>query len=200
MKNKLLVMALFFAVSVCFAQEKVVESSTGKSFPSVEKFKYNGTDYSVNLTGVTVRKKFFFKVYGMAHYLQDPVKSDKKTGINNILSDGKAKQISMIFVRDVDKKKIQDTYMEGFQNNSSQEDFNKIQPQVNQFLGYFSKDVNENDEIVLRWLPGGTVITIFQGEEKPAITNKMFARILWSIWFGDDSPVDVDDLISRIVK
>ena len=200
MKNKLLVMALFFAVSVCFAQEKVVESSTGKSFPSVEKFKYNGTDYSVNLTGVTVRKKFFFKVYGMAHYLQDPVKSDKKTGINNILSDGKAKQISMIFVRDVDKKKIQDTYMEGFQNNSSQEDFNKIQPQVNQFLGYFSKDVNENDEIVLRWLPRGTVITIFQGEEKPAITNKMFARILWSIWFGDDSPVDVDDLISRIVK
>ena len=72
-----------------------------------------------------------------------------------------------------------------------------MQSQVDQFVGYFAKEVNENDQYVLRWLPGGVVIAIVQGEEKPAITGELFARTLWSIWFGEDSIVDRDDLVSR---
>ena len=106
----------------------------------------------------------------------------------------------MIFVRDVDKEKIQDTYRESLKENASVNDLKAVQPIIDQFIGYFSKDVKENDQFILRWLPGGKVIAIIQGEEKPAITNEVFARALWSIWFGKDAVVDRDDLVERIVS
>lgn len=62
------------------------------------------------------------------------------------------------------------------------------------------KEVKENQQYVLRWLPGGTILSTIQGEEKPAITNDTFARILWPIWLGPDSVVDRDDLVARIAK
>jgi hypothetical protein len=39
-----------------------------------------------------------------------------------------------------------------------------------------------------------------QGEEKPAISSPLFARVLWSIWLGEDAIVDREDLVSRCVK
>ncbi len=162
-------------------------------------FSYNNTDYSLQLTGVAVRKKMVFKVYGMAHYMQEPQKLSEEAAYKAILTDGKAKQITMNFARDVDKQKIQDTYRDGFKENVSAEDFKKIQSAIDQYVGFFSKDVKENDQFVIRWLPGGTITAIVQGEQKPAITNPVFAQTLWTIWFGEDSIVDREDLVSRII-
>ena len=36
------------------------------------------------------------------------------------------------------------------------------------------------------------------GEEKPPITDPLFARVLWTIWFGKNSIVDPDELVARI--
>src|SRR5512144_1156934 len=105
---------LCLAVVIAKAQDKVTEPSTGTEFEVRTVFPYGGTDYTQQLTGVAVRKKLVFKVYSMAHYMQDPPTTTEEGAFEAILKDGKAKQIVMTFVRDVDKQKIQDAYHDGF--------------------------------------------------------------------------------------
>ncbi len=182
-----------------WAQENVTEPSTGKSFPSEIKIQHNGTDLVLNLTGVAVRKKIIFKVYAVAHYMQDPLKGAMKEVLSGVLDGGKAKQLVLDFARDVEAPKIQDAYKDGFKEHLSPEQLQKIQPLIDRFVGYFGKDVKENDRFILRWLPPGIVVAIVQGDEKPAIDDGTFARALWSIWLGEDSIVDHEALVARIV-
>lgn len=194
----LIAFSTLFAV-LCPGQQKVKEGSTGKMFPAEISFKHDTTEYTLKVTGLTVRKKFVFKVYGMAHYIQDPVVGNKDDAFKGVLTDGKAKQITMNFARDVEAKKIGEAYRDGFKDHTTPEVLKKLEPLVDQFIGYFSKDVKENEEFVLRWLPGGTVIAILQGDEKPPLVDVTFAQSLWSIWFGKDSIVDRDDLVKNLV-
>ena len=188
-----------FVGSAGLGQETVKEPSTGKPFPTEVKFSQGGTDYVLKLTGVAVRKKIVFKVYGIGHYMQDPVKAGKEEAFKSILTDGKAKQLSMDFARTVSPTQVQDAYRDGFKENATAEELKVIQPMIDRFLTYFTNDVKENDKYTLRWLPGGTIVAIIHGEEKPAITDETFARVLWTIWFGKDSIVDREDLIERII-
>jgi hypothetical protein len=193
-----ILLLVVFTTGTLFPQETVTEPSTGKSFPaSVVVAKDQAP---LTLTGVAVRKKFFFKVYGIAHYAQDPPKGSSAEVLKAMLVDGKAKQITMDFSRDVDGEKIKEAYADGFRENATAAELAEIQPLVDQFVGYFLGGVKENQQFVLRWLPGGIVQSIVVGEEKPAITNPVFARVLWSIWLGKDSIVDRDDLVSRQVE
>jgi hypothetical protein len=70
---------------------------------------------------------------------------------------------------------------------------------VEQFIGYFDRDVAENEQYVLRWMPGGIVTTTVAGEEKPAIENETFARVLWRFWLGEKSIVDRKKLVRLAV-
>ena len=200
MKYCALIVILALAAVPCAGQQTVTEPSTGKTFPGEVTIKSGESSYTLHVTGVAVRKKFFFKVYGMAHYMQDPVLGSKQDVLKSILVDGPAKQINMIFVRNVDVGKIQETYREGFNNNTNTDERKSISPLVDAFVSYFTKDVKENDEFILRWLPGGVVQVSVQGEAKPPITDLTFARVLWSIWFGEDSIVDREDLIKEVGK
>lgn len=195
----ILVTLLLAWVLPTIAQEMVEESSTGKKFPAEVSFTYNDSTYNLSITGVAVRKKFVFKVYGMAHYMESPGTMSKEEAFKAALSDGKAKQITMDFARGVGSGKIQGAYRDGFKKNASKEEMQEIQQYVDQFVGYFDKDVKENEQYILRWVPGGTILTIVQGEEKPAITNATFARVLWSIWLGDHSIVKREKLIERMM-
>jgi hypothetical protein len=198
MKRMSLLLLIFLVAATAPAQESVQEPSTGKSFPVVVKYTKDGTEYPMSLTGVAVRKKLVFKVYGMAHYAQDPVKAPKEEALAAMLVDGKARQITMDFSRDVDAGKIRDAYMDGFRENATADELKSIQPLVDQFVGFFAKEVKENQQFIVRWLPGGIVVATVAGEEKQPITSPLFARVLWSIWLGKDSIVDRDDLVARI--
>jgi hypothetical protein len=196
----LLLLVLLLIPSGIFAQQTVKESSTGKLFPSEIKIKNAEKEITLQLTGLAVRKKIIFKVYGIAHYMQDlPSVKDEEAAFIAILQDGKAKQITMDFSRDVEAAKIKDAYLDGFKQHSSKDELQKLQPLINQFTGYFTKDVKENQQFILQWLPGGTISAVLNGETKPPITDPIFARVLWTIWFGEDSIVDRDDLVSRMI-
>lgn len=133
------------------SQQTLKEPSTEKSFPAEVKFQFGGKDYTLSATGLTVRKKLFFKVYGMAHYMQYTDKvNNAEDAFKSILTDGKAKQIMMDFARDVDAPKIKEAYTDGFKQHATSAELPKIQPLVNQFIGYFVKDVKENDQFILR--------------------------------------------------
>jgi hypothetical protein len=195
-----LLLLLAVVAPFAVAQETVKEPSTEKSFPTRVSYTSGGTEYTMALTGLTVRKKVIFKVYGMAHYQQDPVKGKAEEAIQAILTDGKAKQITMDFARDVDAEKIKGAYQDGFKENATAEEMKTLQPLVDQFVGYFTKEVKENQQFILRWLPGGVIIASVAGEEKPAITSPLFARVLWTIWFGKNSIVDREELVDRLTN
>ncbi len=196
----MLVSALLACAPLLVAQETVKESSTGKTFPTSILVTHDGKTVPLTLTGTTVRKKLIIKVYALAHYMEDPPTGKEKDLYAAVLTDGKAKQLTMEFVREVGMDKIRNAYRDGFEENATKEEFSKIAPLVEQFVAYFATDVNENDRFIVRWLPGGVVEAQVQGTEKPAITNALFARVLWSIWFGEDSIVDREELVSRLVQ
>lgn len=195
-----IVLLLALLAPIGSAQETVKEPSTEKSFPAIVSYTSGGTEYTMKVTGLTVRKKVFFKVYGIAHYEQDPVKGKLEEVIQAILTDGKAKQITMDFARDVDAEKIKGAYHDGFKENSTAEEMKTLLPLVEQFTGYFTKEVKENQQFILRWLPGGVVIARIAGDEKPAITSPLFAKVLWSIWFGKNSIVDREELVEKLTN
>lgn len=189
---------LLVLVGSAAGQQNITEPSTELSFPSTVTFSAGGKDFSLQATGTAVRKKLVFKVYGMAHYMQDPVRGSEDAIFKAILEEGKAKQITMTFVREVTPVQITDAYRDGVKENASKEEQAAIASDLGKFLGFFTDPVKENDTFILRWLPGGTISATIQGKEKGSITNPTFARVLWTIWFGEDSIVDRDDLVERL--
>ena len=199
MKYPLIVCTLLIAVGMLRAQEMVTEPSTEKTFPSMVTVTSGEEDITLSLTGLTVRKKFFFKVYGMAHYMDTPPTGTEEAVLKEILTDGKAKQIIMEFARDVGVAQIQNAYRDGFRENAGKDEMKRIQPLVEQFVSAVKSDVKDGDRYVLTWLPGGTIQATFGSDEAPPITDPTFARVLWTIWFGDDSIVDPEELVSRLL-
>lgn len=193
----------FFLVSgaVLAGPPEIAVEESGKTFPAQVMFSHAGKDYAMTLTGTAIRKKLVFKVYALAHYMQDAQQGSKDTLLKEAMTDGKAKQITMTFLRDVDAEKIVDAFREGFKKNATQAELTAIQPHINTFCGYFDKaNVKEGQQFILRWLPAGVVLTNVLSQEKPAIADETFARILWSIWLGPDSIVKAGDLVKAMTS
>ena len=92
---------------------EITDESTGEIFPSEVIFKNGGKDYHLQATGVATRKKLIVKVYSIASYLEDPATAVGADKFQVFTTDGKAKQLSMKWVHDVDVTRIQDAYKEG---------------------------------------------------------------------------------------
>jgi len=196
----LLVAAALFGTTPSTAQDMVVEPSTEKSFPATVTISSGETQHTLSITGVAVRKKYVFKVYGMAHYMESPPSGSTKDVLKAMTVDGKAKQITMDFAREVTVEQIRGAYSDGFKENATSAELGSLKPSIDTFLGYFDAPVKENDTFILRWFPGGKIVPVISGKEKPAIENQRFAEVLWTIWFGEDSIVDRDDLVARIAR
>jgi hypothetical protein len=199
MKILLSVASLFLTCGVLEAQQTVIEPSTEKSFPASVSVSSGGADISLSITGVAVRKKFFFKVYGMAHYMEAPPSGKRDAVLGEILKDGKAKQIIMEFAREVGTAQVQDAYRDGFRANAAKGEWEHLQPLVEQFVGTVTTGTKDGDRYILTWLPGGIVHARFGAQDAKPITDPVFARVLWSIWLGEDPIVDREELVGRIV-
>ncbi|NGX43308.1 MAG: hypothetical protein K940chlam7_01603 [Chlamydiae bacterium] len=190
--------ALFCLITgFCFAQDTISDRATGKSFPKTVAFDYEGSSYNLDATGVSTRKKFFAKVYSIAHYMEDPASVAGGDVFEAIINSKNAKQLTSIWVRNVSEKKVTDGYRESFGKILSREEMSELNDQINQYLGFFG-NVNSNDKHVIRWFPDGTVTVEINGEMKGSIKSEKFARALWNVWLGDRSVVKRDQLISLI--
>lgn len=190
---KLLFSVLTLAVSL-YASADISDKATGQSFPSQVQFQHDGKDYNLDATGVATRKKFFVKVYSVASYLQG--NADKSDVLLKILQDDNAKQLTLKFVHEAPVDKVQEGYRESFKNALTADQYKQMQKDIDTYVAFFNKDVQVGDEHILRWLPGGYVEVIINGNKAGTITNPEFAKGLWSIWFGPNSIVKRDDLIS----
>ncbi len=183
-------------------EDTVEETATGKFFPVTVAFEHDGGEYTLNLTGVAARKKAVFKVYGVAHYLDaehSAVFDDKDAAFEAVLDDKYAKQLVLDFARGVEAKKIQKAFSDGFNKSASDEERVEIQTLFDGFLTYFEEDVEENDQYVFRWLPGGVLLTTVKGVEQEPIVSVGLATVLWEVWLGEKSIVKRDKLVKLVV-
>jgi len=178
----------------------ITDKATGKSFPSEVSFNSGGKDWNLTATGVSTRTKFFVKVYSVAHYIQNNADINKNNIFTQVFNDTIAKQLTLIWARDVDAKTIQDGYMDTFKKVLTPAEQQTLQPQIDQFLGFFNDNMNANDTQVIRWAPGGHIEVEVNGVKKGEVVNPEFAKAVWGIWLGAKSVVNRNQLVSLITK
>jgi hypothetical protein len=197
---------LFFClIPVAQANDSFSGTQDKKNFPHTIVIEYNNEPLKLSLTGLTIRRKFFFDIYSIAHYLQ---KQTNTVGLNisydniynNILRNNSIKQISMVFLRNLSAEQIQKSLRSGIKLNSNENEYLKILPQVEKFMQAIYSDVKKNDEFTIRWFPDGTVSSLFQGKQISLIKGKNFAKTLWAIWFDEYSVVDRTDLVEELLS
>ncbi|HHJ36682.1 MAG TPA: hypothetical protein ENJ87_13050 [Gammaproteobacteria bacterium] len=146
----------------------------------------DGTDVALQLNGMGYRTKFVFNIYVGALYTESKVKSRDAA---QALSGPKRIVMHMVY-DEVSHEKMADAWKEGFEDNSSDEQFKKLLPRLNTFISYFP-DLKENDVILLDYIPAsGTQVTI-NGEAKAVIAGADFYTALLDVWLGEE-PADED--------
>ncbi len=133
------------------------------------------------LNGAGIRYKFFFKIYVGALYLPQ-----KQSDAVKVLAANSPSRIVMHIVYDeVPRQKLVNAWNEGFENNSSQQVLQQIQPRIDEFNSWFG-DLRQGDVVLLDYLPGqGTRVSI-KGEVKGVIPGEDFNRALLSVWLGEE--------------
>lgn len=139
----------------------------------------------LKLNGAGVRTKFFVKVYAGGLYLAEP-----SHDADAIVAADAAKRVRMVFLRDVDKKKILETYREGFQNNSGGPALQALLAKLERIAPAIV-DMKEGTEMVVSYLPGQGTTVAAAGGTPVTVEGKDFAEAMFRNWLGAH-PADSD--------
>jgi len=147
----------------------------------------DGTDVSLQLNGMGYRTKFVFDIYVGGLYTESKVKSRDAV---QALKGPKRVVMHMVY-DEVEHKKITDGWTDGFEENNSDEQLQKLQTRLKTFNSYFP-DLKKDDVLLFDYIPAtGTRVTI-NGAVKGVIEGADFYSALLDVWLGEE-PAD-DDL------
>ena len=192
--------ALFIGLSLpLIGAETFKDSSTGTEFPTTVSVSSDGEEHSLEATGASVRKKFVFKVYAIAHYMQNPPSGNKEQVISEILSSSEPKQMTMKWLRKVSQNRIVNGYKDTLQSVLGNK-LTSIKPSLDKFLSFYKEDAKEGDVHVLRWLPEGKLELIVNETSQGQLQDPVLAEAFWKMWFGKQSVVVPAQLVSRITN
>lgn len=152
-----------------------------------DKVTLDGSDVELQLNGMGYRTKFVFKIYAAALYTESSIGSrDDAQALQ-----GPKRVVMHMLYDEVEREKIIAGWNDGFEENNSDEQLEKLQSRINVFNSYFP-DLKKGDVLLYDYVPAsGTRVTI-NGEEKGLIEGADFYAALLDIWLGEE-PAD-DDL------
>ena len=152
-----------------------------------DKVTVDGTDVVLQLNGMGYRTKFIFDIYVGGLYTESRVESrDAAQALK-----GPKRVVMHIVYDEVERKKITDGWNNGFEENNSEKQLEKLQARLKIFNSYFP-DLKKNDVLLFDYIPAtGTRVTI-NGEIKGIIEGADFYSALLDVWLGEE-PAD-DDL------
>jgi hypothetical protein len=156
----------------------------GVSLP--DKVTLKDTVTELQLNGMGYRTKFVFKIYIGALYTETKVNTrDAAQALT-----GPKRVVMHVVYDEVAREKMIKAWHEGFEENNSREQLEKLQARLNTFVNYFP-DLKAGDEVLFDYIPAsGTRVTI-NGEEKGVIDGADFYQALLDVWLGDE-PADAD--------
>jgi len=145
-----------------------------------------GSKQTLKLNGAGVRSKFVFSIYVGALYLPE-----KKNSVSAILAHTGPNRVSMHFLYDeVAKEKLVNGWQEGFEENNTTAQMEKLRDRLGQFNQLF-KTVTKSDVITLDYIPGeGTNVSI-NNQHQGTIPGHDFNQALLKVWLGEE-PADSD--------
>lgn len=139
---------------------------------------------TLKINGAGIRKKFVFKVYVGALYLETA-----STDPAAIVSSDQVKSVHMTFLRSVGKEKIMNAFKEGFEKNSANQAA-AVTPKLDKIAPVIP-DLKEGSELVLAYVPGkGTTVSV-TGGSSVTVEGKDFADALFRNYLGKE-PADSD--------
>jgi hypothetical protein len=151
----------------------------GVPFP--DSVSVDGKDLRLN--GAGIRKKFVVKVYAGGLYLASPSKDPEA-----IVAADAPKLVRMVFLRDVDKGKILETYKEGFEANSAGPALASLLQKLEKVAPALA-DMKKGSEMSVTYVPGqGTTVTA-AGGGTVTVEGKEFGDAMFRNWLGT-SPAD----------
>ena len=85
--------------------------------------------------------------------------------------------------KEVSRKKLTDGWLEGFENNLSSGQMNKLKARLNTFNAMFA-DAYKGDVLAFDFLGSGDTVVVINGMERGRIAGEDFQRALLAVWLG----------------
>lgn len=139
------------------------------------------------LNGAGVRTRVFFKVYAMALYLPKKVGSTAE-----VLASPGARRVTLHLLRKLTGEDFAKAFTEGLNNNTSDQERQRLQAQIEAFVGTFSRqgDLKEGEVIHMDWVPGTGLVATRGGQPVGSPLDELaFYNAVLRIWLGD-KPAD----------
>jgi hypothetical protein len=165
----------------------MVEPDTKREYPDEVKVGEGEAGYTLVGTGVALREKTFLKVdvYVIASYVCSKAKfeGDQKQKAADLLALDGNKRLIMDLTRGFSAEKLKGAFSEVIEKNY--DDMSAFQEDMDTFLGYFTKDAEDGDNLVFDYQPQVGLTTILNGDTLGVIKNFEFVKALWTVWFGE---------------
>ncbi|HKY63947.1 MAG TPA: chalcone isomerase family protein [bacterium] len=171
MRRSLLLALMLLVASPSFA-------ATVADVTMPDSMQVNGKNLVLN--GMGLRRKIV-KVYVAGLYLPA-----KETSAEKILSSDTERNVTMQFVRDVEKASICNAWHEGLKNNTPSK-ASALKGDFDTLCNYMA-DMKVGNKMSFTYVPGqGTTVAI-DGANKGTIAGKDFADAMFGCWIGPNPP------------
>ena len=146
-----------------------------------DRIEVEGKTLVLNGMGVREATVLNVDVYVAGLYLEE-----KSTDANAILRSREHKRMVLYFVRDVDRKDINEAFEEGFEKNARRE-LPAIRGRIATLKRYMT-DLKKGDQLVFTYTAARGVQTRVKGSIKPPIEGDDFGRAVFALWLGPHPP------------
>ena len=151
-------------------------------FPTSIASTIGGKSTRLFLTGSALRKKYGFSVYTVASYLQEGARVN---GAGGLAKADLAKQLHLIFERDVDGQSIATSFRGSIEANHPAPAFG---PELARMEQYFvAHGAKQGDRVMLTHIPGVGLGCQFAGKSGVSIENVRFAHAIWDTYLGPNN-------------
>jgi len=140
------------------------------------------------LNGVGLYRRYLWKVYVGALYLQEGIGPDE-------VHKDVSKRIELHYLRDIPAQTIAKHTSQGITANQSPEELARIGKDMERLAGLFV-DVKAGDQYAVTYVDGKGLYLERNGQNTAFFENPEFARALFSVWLGD---VPLDESFKRSV-
>jgi hypothetical protein len=169
----------FAFLALSLATPALAKKVAGVEFP--DSIEVGGQKLTLN--GAGIRRKFVFKVYAGGLYL-----AERGGEAGAVVAADAPKRVRMVFLRDVTKKQIMDTYREGFEKNSGGPGLKGLLAKLDTIAPAIP-DLRKGAEMFVTYLPGEGTTVAAAGGGKVTVPGKEFADAMFNNWLGS-APAD----------
>jgi Chalcone isomerase-like len=155
------------------------DSSIDPRFATTITSRVGGKDVRLVLTGTAMRTKYMFNVYAVGSYVQEGVKVRDAEGL---VRSAAAKQLHLIFERDVEGETMAQSFREAIGMNHRAPAF---EPELAKLEQYFrANPVKRGDQIRLTSIPGVGLGCQLIRKPGLVIEDVKFAEAAWEAYLG----------------